>query len=244
MAFVELDRVRLHVVERGSGDPLVIVHGAAASTVSVEPLLEGLSRTRRVIAFDLRGMGRSTAVEEMPPTAWNDDLIALLDHLELARVDLLGVSLGARIALRAALDRPERVRALVLDAPIVADSPEGSAAVERIFGAEIPPALAAGLEHWNGPTWREVAARFLRLRLTPGLQDHYALGGLLDGVEQPVLVCRGDVDDPIHPLAHAFEVHARIAGSQLWIAPGTPFSATRFRPDEAVGQIERFLATI
>jgi pimeloyl-ACP methyl ester carboxylesterase len=238
-----VDGATLHYEDVGSGEPLVLLHGAAASAVSVEPLLAGFRDRYRVIAPDLRGMGRSSPVEQVAPGAWVDDLVALLDALEIDAAHVLGVSLGARVGLRLALDAPRRVRTLVLDAPILEDSPAGTAALERIFRDDVPPELAAGFERWNGPEWRAAVDRYLRLRLSPGLQEHYALRARLGEIAAPTLVTRGDVDDPIHPVAHAVEAHERIAGSWLWISPATPFSATRFRPDDAIVEVERFLAS-
>jgi pimeloyl-ACP methyl ester carboxylesterase len=241
---LSVDGATIHYEDVGAGAPLVLVHGGAASTRSVGPLIAGLSDEFRVVAADLRGMGRSSAVDEMPPTAWNDDLVALLDALDLEAAHLLGVSLGARIVLRAAVDVPSRVRSIVVDAPILEDSAEGSAAVELVFGAGMPAELAAGLERWNGTQWRDVVDRYLRLRVTPGLQEYYSVRDALDSLDVPAFVCRGDVDDPIHPISHAVEAHRRLAESRLWIAPATGFSATRYRPDDALVQIRAFLGGV
>jgi pimeloyl-ACP methyl ester carboxylesterase len=238
-----VDGGTLHYEDAGGGEALVVLHGAAASSLSVEPLLAAFQDRYRVVAPDLRGMGRSTPVDEIAPGAWVDDLVALLDALGIEAAHVLGVSLGARVALRLALDAPVRIRSLVLDAPILEDSPAGTAMLERIFGDAVPPELAAGFERWNGPDWRAAVDRYLRLRRSPGLQEHYSLRARLGEVAAPTFVTRGDVDDPIHPVAHAVEAHERIATSWLWISPGTPFSATRFRPDDAIVQIERFLAS-
>jgi hypothetical protein len=54
-------------------------------------------------------------------------------------------------------------------------------------------------------------------------------------------VTRGDQDDAIHPVAHAVEVHAEVARAWLWIAPNTPFSALRFRPEAFLACYEAFL---
>jgi pimeloyl-ACP methyl ester carboxylesterase len=242
MPKLALEDATLHYEVAGTGEAIVLLHGAAASAISVESLVDGLRDCYLVVAPDLRGMGRSEPVEVVAPTAWVDDLLALLDVLGLEAVHVLGVSLGARVALRLALDAPDRVRSLVLDAPILEDSPAGSSELERIFRGDVPPPLAAGLERWNGAEWRSAVDRYLRLRLSPGLQDHFALRGRLGEIKAPTFVTRGDVDDPIHPLDHALEAYRRIDGASLWVAPSTPFSATRFRPDDAVEQVKRFLA--
>jgi pimeloyl-ACP methyl ester carboxylesterase len=238
-----VDGGTLHYEDAGEGEVFVLLHGAAASAVSVEPPLAGFRDRYRVVAPDLRGMGRSWPVDQVAPGTWVDDLLTLLDALGIEAAHVLGVSLGTRVALRLALDAPARVRSLVLDAPILEDSPAATVMLERIFGDDVPAELAAGFERWNGPDWRAAVDRYLRLRLSPGLQEHYSLRARLREVAAPTLVTRGDVDDPIHPVAHAVEAHARIASSWLWISPGTPFSATRSRPNDAIAQVERFLAS-
>lgn len=95
---------------------LVLVHGLAASLGFWHlGIVRSLSALCRLIAYDLRGHGRS----EMTPTGYSipqmtDDLAALLDHLGLERVHLLGHSFGGAIALRFASRYPERVHSLIL----------------------------------------------------------------------------------------------------------------------------------
>src|SRR5262245_6823068 len=108
-----------HWEEAGSGEPLIMVHGAAGAGKTFAPQIEELSKSHRVIAVDLRGMGGSARVESIPASAWVDDLGGLVDHLGFSKVNLLGVSLGARISLRYAINNPDRVQSLVLDNPIV-----------------------------------------------------------------------------------------------------------------------------
>ncbi|MCB9599766.1 MAG: alpha/beta fold hydrolase [Sandaracinus sp.] len=99
------------------GVPLVVVHGYTGGLHEWRPLAERWSATRPVVLFHLRGHGRSTGCERVEDYAMPTlarDLVALLDALDLDRVDVLGHSLGGMIALRFAVDFPERLRALVL----------------------------------------------------------------------------------------------------------------------------------
>lgn len=242
MPTLNLDGCELYYEDVGTGPPLLLIHGAVSAGACFEEHVRLLVSDHRLVVPDLRGMGRSTHVEDMPPSAWTDDLLLLLDHLGIERVHVCGTSLGARIALRLALDAPERVASVAADSPIVADSPSGSAALERLFGPELPPELAQQLELWQGPGWRVVLANYLALRRRPGLQEHYSLQGELTGVECPVLVTRGDVDDDIHPLSHSLAVHAEVENSLLWVSPATPFSAVRYRPTEFVELFRSFVA--
>ena len=105
------DGTRLHVAQAGAGPPLVLVHGWPQHWWAWRRLLGPLAQEHRVICPDLRGLGWSDA----PPgryekEAWAADLVALLDALDLDRVDLAGHDWGGLVALLAALRAPERVR--------------------------------------------------------------------------------------------------------------------------------------
>ncbi|RME23999.1 MAG: alpha/beta hydrolase [Deltaproteobacteria bacterium] len=115
--------VRLHLVELGAGPPVVMLHGLLVGNLATWYLTAApaLSRSHRVLVYDLRGHGRS----ERPPTGYDvptmvDDLRGLLDRCVPGQpVDLVGHSYGALIALQLALDAPARVRRLALvEAPL------------------------------------------------------------------------------------------------------------------------------
>ncbi|MGI8564472.1 MAG: alpha/beta fold hydrolase [Candidatus Dormibacter sp.] len=114
--FVEAGEYRLHHTSAGSGAPLVLVHGlGSAGYIEWRHNLTELARRRRVLAPDLPGFGRSAKpdiVYGVPLFA--DALEAYLDALRLSRVDLVGASLGGRVAIELALRQPERIRRLVL----------------------------------------------------------------------------------------------------------------------------------
>jgi pimeloyl-ACP methyl ester carboxylesterase len=111
-----LSDVDIFAQVRGAGEPLVLVHGFAGDLGLWDAAWEPLSAGRRAVRYDLRGFGRSRALNE-GPYRHQRDLEALLDRLEIQQCDLLGVSMGGAVALGFALDRPQRVRRLVLVSP-------------------------------------------------------------------------------------------------------------------------------
>src|SRR5215475_8399633 len=111
------DGVEIAYLDQGTGDPIVLVHGFA-STKEVNWVQPGWVTTltranRRVIALDNRGHGQSAKLYD--PAAYHTELMAgdvaaLIGHLGLPRADVMGYSLGARIAAMLAARHPDLVR--------------------------------------------------------------------------------------------------------------------------------------
>jgi pimeloyl-ACP methyl ester carboxylesterase len=115
---LDIDGVRLHVVERGEGPPVVLIHGNMVSQRDFEAsgVTEHLARDHRVIAFDRPGFGHSSRPRDRlwTPTRQAELLHAALAQLGVEQAVVVGHSMGAMVALALALDHPEDVRRLVL----------------------------------------------------------------------------------------------------------------------------------
>ena len=93
----------MHVVRRGSGEPLLLVHGLGASWESWEPILPALMAQREVIAVDLPGFGQSPPLDgEVSIATLADALTAFLQEQGLTGVNMVGSSMGARLVLELA----------------------------------------------------------------------------------------------------------------------------------------------
>jgi pimeloyl-ACP methyl ester carboxylesterase len=144
--WVDVDGGRLQLRTSGRGSPpesaILLLHGWPLDHRIFEPQIAYLGRSLRVIAFDRRGFGRS----EAPPGLHRelDDIDRILEALGLKTVHLLGMSQGARIALRFAVTRPERIRSLLLQAPVIDGLPLDEAGSERIPMAEFAALARAG----------------------------------------------------------------------------------------------------
>jgi pimeloyl-ACP methyl ester carboxylesterase len=119
--FIDLPGAKLHVVERGQGPALLLVHGLAGQLRHFTyDLVDRLADHFRVVAVDRPGSGYS----ERPPDvsaslgAQADVMAALIDHLQLDRPVVVGHSMGGAVALALAQRHPERVSALALIAPL------------------------------------------------------------------------------------------------------------------------------
>jgi pimeloyl-ACP methyl ester carboxylesterase len=116
--FLEVNGVRLHYVERGAGEPLVLLHGNGSMIEDFESsgLIDLASKHHRVIVFDRPGFGHSDRPRDV---VWTPDAQAeLIRHalrcLDVSRAVVLGHSWGASVAVALALKFPELVRGLVL----------------------------------------------------------------------------------------------------------------------------------
>ncbi|MEE9212362.1 MAG: alpha/beta fold hydrolase, partial [Phycisphaeraceae bacterium] len=115
MPFVELTDVRCYYELRGKGDPLLLIPGLGNTCRIWDPIAADLAEHFCLIGVDIRGVGQSVA-KRQPNTLrdYTADLVELLDHLQVVRTHVMGLSLGGMIAQRFAIDHPDRVSRLVL----------------------------------------------------------------------------------------------------------------------------------
>jgi len=106
---------KLYYEVRGEGYPLVLIHGGSTHHGMWNDQFDLFARHYRTVRYDVRGWGASST-SETPHAAW-DDLKSLLEHLEIERTHIVGLSLGGRIGVDFALEYPEMVDHLVLAGP-------------------------------------------------------------------------------------------------------------------------------
>jgi pimeloyl-ACP methyl ester carboxylesterase len=197
--FVDADGFRIRYLEAGEGEPLVHLHGAGGPRIT--PAHAILSRHRRVVAFEMPGFGRSaenTRTRSMAELAAT--MAGAAAALGLDGYALMGTSFGGTVALWLALQAPERVRALVLEAPAAmrapgSTPPSGTAEeiARRLYAH--PERLAAD----ELPDPADVArARPLVQRLRGPDRDP-ALEARLRALAVPTLVLFGTMDDVVAP---------------------------------------------
>ena len=115
---VKAKGVNTFFIEAGEGPPVLMLHGLGATNSSMLPSLWDLAKDHRVIAPDLPGFGDSgKPLRSYDAGFYARWVIALLDRLEIAKVSIVGNSLGGRVALEAGLFAPDRVERLVLLTP-------------------------------------------------------------------------------------------------------------------------------
>jgi len=258
--------MRLHAEVRGSGAPLLALHGftgGAGTWAGLAPALEGV----RLVAVDLPGHGRSP-LPPPPPEALPETvraLAGLLDRLELHRVAVLGYSLGGRVALHLALAAPDRVGALILESTTAGiEDPEARARRAAGDGALAAEIEREGLERFVA-RWEELplfatqaclpdriraVQRRVRLgHLPAGLAA--ALRGLGQGACPPVWDCLAEVTMPTLVVAGALDtqyaaIARRLASSlpraRLAVVDGAGHATHLERRETFAALVSRFLA--
>ena len=110
-----IDGVRIHYQEKGTGTPLVLIHGYTSSTYSWKDVFEPLATSFHVIAIDLKGFGFSGKPDGDYTRRAQAVLVAhLLEHLKIDNAWLCGNSMGGEVALNVAVANPQRVAGLIL----------------------------------------------------------------------------------------------------------------------------------
>ncbi|MEO7295521.1 MAG: alpha/beta hydrolase, partial [Candidatus Limnocylindria bacterium] len=115
--YADVNGINLYYETRGSGRPMILLHGGLGSGEIFGPILPMLAEHRRVIAVDLQGHGRTADIDrpiDIRPMA--DDIAALINHLGLDTPDLVGYSLGGGVAFFTAVKYPDKVGRLVMAA--------------------------------------------------------------------------------------------------------------------------------
>ncbi|WP_397451758.1 alpha/beta fold hydrolase [Pseudomonas sp. NA-150] len=115
MAFFEHDGCSLHYEEYGQGSPLLLVHGLGSSCQDWEYQIPALAAHYRVIVMDVRGHGRSDKPKERYSIpGFTADIEALIEHLQLGPVHLVGLSMGGMIGFQLAVNQPQLLKSLCI----------------------------------------------------------------------------------------------------------------------------------
>jgi 2-succinyl-6-hydroxy-2,4-cyclohexadiene-1-carboxylate synthase len=243
-----------YVTEGGPGQPLVLVHGFTQTQAAWEPVAARLRARWRLVRVDLPGHGGSAGVR-----VGFEEAAALLGECG-GRAAYVGYSLGGRLCLRLALDRPELVRSLVLlgASPGIADPAaraERRAADEALAAGVERDGVAAFLDRWlAGPLFatlpQELAGREDRLVNTPeelaaalrllGAGAQVPLWDRLARLRCPTLLVAGALDAKFAALAA--EMAAAIGpAAHLQLVPDAGHAAHLERPAELAALLDEFL---
>jgi pimeloyl-ACP methyl ester carboxylesterase len=254
-SYASVNGLEIYYEIHGTGEPLVLLHGAYMTIDAMGEVVPSLAKTRRVIAVEVQGHGRTADIDR--PLSYEqmaDDTAALLRHIGIEEADIFGYSMGGGIALQVTIRHPEVVRKLVL-ASVYYNNHGVYPEVLKVIETITPEAFA-------GTPWREEYDR-----IAPNPEDFPTLVAKLkeldltfvgwppediQAIEAPALIIIGD-SDVVRP-EHTVEMFRLIGGgvagdlaglpsSRLAVLPGTTHVGLVERSDLLVSMIGEFLDT-
>jgi pimeloyl-ACP methyl ester carboxylesterase len=226
--YAEVNGINLYFETRGSGRPLILLHGGLGSGEMFGPVLGLLAERHKVIAVDLQGHGRTADIDRpIDIKLMADDIAALIDHLGLDRPDIVGYSLGGGVAFQTAAKYPAKVGRLVVVSPNL--RPDSVYPEMRVQQGQVNAAAAEFMK--DTPMYQ------LYQRVAPRPED---FGRLLDKIgatmekdfdytedirslRVPTLIVAADAD--MAPPSHHVEIFKLLDGGLRdggWMGEGRP----------------------
>lgn len=262
--YAKINGAWLYYEERGEGEPIVLVHSGLADHTMWDEQMSAFAERYRVIRYDLRGFGRS----DLPPGVFSmrADLADLLTSRDAIPAHVVGLSLGAAVALGFAIEYPEHVRSVVAAAPgLMGRHPSGALheAFDEIEAAEgagdldranelevrlwvdgpgqpptrVNPAVRERILRLNRANFARSSDDALPIPLVPGVLSR------LGDIRVPTLVLIGDLDLPLS-LGSAAALTEGIAGAKQVTFPGVAHLINLEDPTGFNRAVLEFLASV
>lgn len=249
---VKVNGMQMYYEVSGSGEPLVVLHGAYMNIPSMGAIIPKLAKTHRVYALELQGHGRTTDIDR-PITYPNlaDDVAAFMDAVGLKKADVFGYSMGAVTGLQIAIRHPDKINKLVMASGAYDAEgwqPEFKAFIPQMKVEMMPPVLEREYRKLavspNG--FPELARKLIAIEKEP-----MAWEADVKALKTPVLIIAGDAD--VATLEHMVSLFRLLGGgvmgdmgkplaaSRLAILPGSSHTAVIGQADLLYAFIEPFL---
>lgn len=242
-----------------SARPLILLHGLLLSQEMHRPLAESLAaRGNHVVTLDLLGHGHSDRPRDMwrySMATYGEQVVALMDHLQIEQAAVMGTSLGANAALEVASHHPERLRAMVIEMPVLDNGLLWSALtftpllVSLTFGEPLMKLVARA----TSAVPRRLLPHYGNVMLDVVRQEPGPGGAMLQGLffgriapprserrtfTTPTLVL-GHARDPVHPFSDADMLVKEMPNARLLQA--TSLFELRAQPERLTNEIAAFL---
>ncbi|RMX02668.1 alpha/beta fold hydrolase [Allofranklinella schreckenbergeri] len=222
--YLDVGDARLFVTEAGApdGEPVLLLHGGLGDVYDFKSIVTGLPQHLRLIALELRGQGRSSrGTAPLSYAQYQADVLAVLDHMQIASARLLGFSDGGIIGYRLAAQNPQRVRALATIGSqwrLLPDDPcipifQG---LTRQQWQSLFPSAVARYEAGNPqPDFDALLEEVKALWLDADPATGYP-GDMVEHIAAPTLLICGD-RDPFMPVSEVQALRERITGANAGV---------------------------
>lgn len=214
--YAHVNGLKMYYEVHGSGEPLVLLHGGAGAIEIFAEILPALADHHQVIGVDLQAHGRTADIDR--PLRYElmaDDIAALVEHLRLERVDVMGYSLGGGVALRTAIQHPDAIGKLVLvSAPFRRSGwyPEVLERVGRISESAEPMKRSPMYQLYASIAPRPEDWTVLFAKLGELLRRDYDWSEEVKLLRAPALIAVGDADGV--RASHAVEFFELLGGGK------------------------------
>jgi pimeloyl-ACP methyl ester carboxylesterase len=226
--YAEVNGINLYYEIHGSGRPLILLHGGLGSGEMFGPVLPLLAARHQVVLVDLQGHGRTADIDRpIDVRLMAGDIAALIDHLRLAKPDVVGYSLGGGVALHTAAQFPAKVRRLVAASANI--RPDAIYPEMRLQQAQVSPAAAEFMKETPMyQLYQRVAPRpedFPRLlgKIGESMAKDFDYTEEVRGLQVPTLVVAADAD--MAPPSHYVDMFKLLDGGLRdggWMGEGRP----------------------
>lgn len=256
MPTVDNNGTTIYYEVHGDGSPIVFVHGSGGHHAAWWQQVVALRDEHAVVTLDLRGFGNSDKDETYDSLNFPGDIVAVLEDADLTDAVLVGQSIGAAAALKAALRIPERVRGVILAHSLGGiDAPEVTPLVkaDRAEAEKLPVIdrllTRAFREEQQAKTFLFTQMGTFNKARMQDLRNLATDGPTVEAVAAAgikIAFLAGEKDAVLSP-ATVTKAHELVTGSLLEVVPGAPHSMYWERPDlfnAAVKKLTDALATV
>lgn len=250
---VEVNGMQMYYEVSGTGDPLIVLHGAYMNIPSMGLIIPKLAESHKVYALEFQGHGRTTDIDR-PITYPNlaDDVAAFMDAVGLQKADVFGYSMGAAAGLQVAIRHPDKVNKLI--AASAAYDAEGWQPEFKAFIPQMTVEMFVGMPF--AEKYRKLAANpdgfpALVEKLIALEKEPMAWEADVKTIKVPVLIITGDAD--VATLEHSVALFRLLGGgvmgdmgkplpaSRLAVLPATAHTAVITQTDLLLAFMEPFL---
>src|SRR5437660_2207186 len=229
--YAPVNGLKLYYEIRGTGEPLILLHGGVVGITTFGPNLAALSEKRRVIAVELQGHGHTADIDRpLSFESMADDIAALIKYVGIQNTDVTGYSLGGGVALQTAIRHPRSVRKLVVvSAPFKRDGFYPELLAEM---GQMGPSAAEGMKQsplyqlYPNINWSRLFTKLGEL-----LRKDYDWSKEVATIKAPTMIVFADADAV--RTAHIMEFFGLLGGGQKDAGldgPGRPVAQLAILP--------------
>jgi 3-oxoadipate enol-lactonase len=258
---VSVRGTRINVIDQGSGEPVVLLHGVGGNSRNWGPQIPALAATRRVLAVDARGHGGSDPTDEpMSLQDYADDVVAVMAELGITRAPIVGMSMGGMIAQTLVVSSPELVSSLVLADTCARADEQMAAGMRAVGGLALAQGMRTVAQSVRPVTFSPAAIAEERPYIaefedqfaeTDTVSFKIAMDALtrldvldrLPGIAVPTLVLSG-AEDTLIPGESSKAVAAAVPGAEFQVIENSGHLSNLDQPEAFTEHLLRFLAAV